>query len=69
MITPREDTLPIGLMPPTFDADYVEGAREVFWIKLAPSTTCASCFWTTTPGDEPPAFAWVGLQVHMNNLV
>ena len=57
MITPREDTLPIGLMPPAFDADYVEGACEVFWIKLAPSTPCASCFWTTTPGDELPAFA------------
>jgi hypothetical protein len=29
-ITPREDALPIGLMPPTFDADYVAGAVAPF---------------------------------------
>src|SRR5262245_7501267 len=29
-ITPPEDALPIGLMPPTFDADYVAGAVAPF---------------------------------------
>jgi sigma-54 dependent transcriptional regulator, acetoin dehydrogenase operon transcriptional activator AcoR len=31
-ITPRADELPIGLMPPTFDVDYVAGAVEPFFL-------------------------------------